>query len=356
MGVLWLKKVDDLIGPILTRFPLPLGKVTAPSLDGRSVLVVRPGGLGDAVLLLSVILGVKNEFPGVAISVLAESRNAAIFDLIPGVKRVYCYDRPKDLLAVVRTRFDVLVDTEQWYRLSAVVGRGVRAKYRVGFGTNDRRRLFHRACSFSLEDYELDSFQRLFSDWVLEGGSAEPPYIDTDLREVAVLKERLVIPDPFVAIFPGASIPQKRWPLGRFASLAVRIQEMGFTPVFIGGPDEKEAGDSLVEQVGGINAAGKTSLKETTFLLSSARALVTGDSGVLHLAMAVNCPTISLFGCSNHLKWAPRGERHIVVRVDLPCSPCSRFGRVSDCPNGLACMEQLATADVVAAFEKVLGR
>jgi ADP-heptose:LPS heptosyltransferase len=75
---------------------------------------------------------------------------------------------------------------------------------------------------------------------------------------------------------------------------------------------------------------------------------------VLHLAYAVGTPTVALFGPGLHRKWAPPAPRHRVVRLGLPCSPCTRSGRVPPCPIGIACMRDLGVAPVLAAAEELL--
>jgi len=82
---------------------------------------------------------------------------------------------------------------------------------------------------------------------------------------------------------------------------------------------------------------------------------VTADSGIMHLAAIMGVPTLSLFGPGIVEKWAPRGEAHLVVKLDLPCSPCTRFGTVPPCPHGYACMRDLEPGMVVEALKDFLA-
>ena len=120
--------------------------------------LIRPGGIGDAVLLVPVINRLRQVFPFVQIDILAEKRNSGAFALCPAVDHALCYDRPQDLRTVLGRKYDVVVDTEQWHRLSAVVARMVRSRFKVGYGTNERKRMFTHAVDYSHDNYEVFSF------------------------------------------------------------------------------------------------------------------------------------------------------------------------------------------------------
>ncbi|HKK00664.1 MAG TPA: glycosyltransferase family 9 protein, partial [Desulfuromonadales bacterium] len=98
MNTLFLKKIDGLIGSSLARLlPRPPAR-TEPALPSIvRLLLIRPGGIGDAVLLVPAVRGLREAFPGAVIHVLAERRNAAVFDLCPEADAVFRYDRPREL-------------------------------------------------------------------------------------------------------------------------------------------------------------------------------------------------------------------------------------------------------------------
>jgi len=88
-------------------------------------------------------------------------------------------------------------------------------------------------------------------------------------------------------------------------------------------------------------------LLETTALFDQAKLLISTDSGILHLGVLCNVPTISLFGSGIADKWAPEGEKHIVINKHLDCSPCTKFGTTPPCPNGKACMLKIIPEDII---------
>jgi len=353
-----LKKLDALLGPVVCRL-LPLhradGVIDAPA----SILLIRPGGIGDAVLLVPAILALKKRFPACRVDVLAERRNAGAFALCPQLGEVLHYDRPRELVRVLRRRYDLVIDTEQWHRLSAVVARLIRSRLKIGFGTNERRRMFDYGIAYRQDRYEVDSFLDLLVPLGIAPEPVEAPFLtvpETAQQEAA----RLLAPldgQPFVVLFPGASIAERRWGGTRFRELAKAIVRQGKAVIVVGGPEDRAAGDVIVEGLApALNLAGWTSLAGTAAVLSRAQLLVSGDSGVLHMAVGLGVPTVSLFGPGIVEKWAPRGDGHVVIRRHLDCSPCTRFGNTPPCPVGGACIREIAVADVWDEVASLVAR
>ena len=94
---------------------------------------------------------------------LAEKRNGGVFQLISGANRLLCYDCPRELLQVMQCSYDVVIDTEQSHRLSAVVARFISAPVKIGFDNNERRRMFTHLIPYSHDDYETLSFAHLLA-------------------------------------------------------------------------------------------------------------------------------------------------------------------------------------------------
>jgi ADP-heptose:LPS heptosyltransferase len=89
-------------------------------------------------------------------------------------------------------------------------------------------------------------------------------------------------------------------------------------------------------------------------LIAGADLLVSGDSGLLHIGVALGVPTVSLFGPGIAEKWAPRGEQHCVLNLQLPCSPCTLFGTTPPCEKQLACLSGVSVDTVFNAVKKQL--
>ncbi|MBU5612329.1 glycosyltransferase family 9 protein [Geomonas azotofigens] len=336
-----LKRFDALAGSLLVRL-MPRRRKFAPAEAPRSALVIRPGGIGDAVLLIPALRALMAAYPACRIDILAEYRNAAAFDFCPGVNAVHHYDEPGELRAVLKSRYDLVIDTEQWYRLSALVSRLVRARRSIGFATNERKRLFTDAAPYDMGEYEPFSFFRLLAPLGIEAPAELPvPFLELPpaaLEHAARLVARLG-EQPFAVIFPGASVPRKEWGGVKFRQVAASVALAGHATVVVGGKEDVDVADAIARATGAINLAGETSLAETAAVIAAAKVLLTGDSGLLHIAAGLGTPTLALFGPSDAVKWAPKGNGHRYFASSLPCAPCARWGTIPPCAHEGSCID-----------------
>ncbi|AJY71991.1 heptosyltransferase [Geobacter sulfurreducens] len=355
--LLLLKQIDRLVGRLASSLlPRPVPRQT--NSPPKSILVIRPGGIGDAVLLAPALHALQRRYPGVSIDILAERRNAGAFALCPGLRSVSRYDVPAEFFSVLCSRYDIVIDTEQWHRLSAVVARVVRAGIKIGFATNERRRLFTHPIPYEQDDYEADSFMRLLTPLGIGGkGEAECSFLAVPARDAELVDQLLGGQKGrrFVTLFPGASIAERRWGAERFASLAALLVQRGIDVVVVGGESERADGRA-VEAAGGLSLCGRTGLAATAAVIGRSALLVSGDSGILHIAVGLGIPTVSLFGPGRAKKWAPRNGCHTVIDKELPCSPCTTFGYTPKCPENARCMADIAVDEVKGAILAVLEK
>ena len=357
-----IKKIDRFIGPILAQVAvifLPR-RNTLSSTTPLRFLFIRPGGIGDAVLLVPAISALKKTFPGSSIDVLAEKRNAAVFLLCGDVNTVLQYDKPGDLVAAIRSGYDVVIDTEQWHRLSSVVARLTRAPMLIGYDTNDRTKLFTHPISYSHDDHEIDSYLHLLEP-LMERNDIEikPPFLSIFQQQSADIR-RYLLPlagKRLISIFPGGSIRQKHWGNDRFHDALQLLVQQGYGIVLLGGEDDVlQAEEISGTQPSVISVCGKLSLIETAAIIKETDLLVSGDSGIMHMASALGTKVVALFGPSNATKWAPRSEQSIVISHPVECAPCSKYGYTPHCTRDVACMKQITVNEVVNAVLSLLER
>lgn len=357
MKIYHLKLLDKTLGCYLIRCIPALVPTPVILVQGR-LLLIRPGGIGDAVLIAPVICFLKKNFPTLQVTVLAEQRNSGVFSMIPGVDQLLRYDHPRELLRALHSSYDVVIDSEQWHRLSAVVARITPAVVKIGFDTNERRRMFTHQIPYSHDDYEADSFARLLEPLGVDTRTVEmdAPFLSlpdaATGRAVALLDS--LHDQPFVVIFPGASIVERRWGADRFRRVAEQLSAIGIRTVVVGGEEDQQLGEMIVGGGLGLNLAGSTSLAETAAVIQKSSLLLSGDSGVLHIAVGLGVPTVSLFGPGRVKKWAPQGAHHIVINKGLPCSPCTIFGTTPNCPTGVRCMRDITVDEVLNAVTMLL--
>lgn len=346
-----LKSIDSIAGKSLVNV---LTKVRTHGRHDpekvRRVLIIRPGGIGDAVLLLPSIDILKKTFPDAEIDVLCERRNAGIFDLKKALCGVYLYDRDFDLFRCRKNRYDVVIDTEQWHRLSAVVARMTGAPMIIGFETNERGDLFTHRIPYSHDEYEVYSFFRLIEPLIGKPAEFAPDEPFMDVSNVAYPRylSDLRIHEKKIAIFPGASVRERKWGGDRFGKFAQALAERGYHVVILGSGAEKADAEAIRRHaVSCTDLTGRTSLRDVAALLKQCRLLITADSGLMHIAYGVGTPTVSLFGSGIEEKWAPRGKNHVVLNKRLPCSPCTKFGYTPPCKMNVECLSSISVDEVL---------
>lgn len=316
-------------------------------------LIIRPGGIGDAVLLLPAIDVIKYKFPDAIIDVLCEKRNHGIFLMKKTINTIYLYDRGVDILRCLRNEYDVVIDTEQWHRLSAVVAYLTGAPMRIGFSTNERKGLFTHTVPYSHDEHEVRSFLNLLKPLMgdTSGIKPEPPFMDIPEEFPGhLLPITLKGDDKIVSICPGATVRERRWGGDKFGAVARNIDDKGYKVLILGGEGDRGDAKKIMAQAEDcIDLTGRTTLSDVAFLLRLSRLFIGADSGILHIAYAVGTPTVSLFGSGIEKKWAPPGEKHIVLNKHLSCSPCTRFGYTPECKRDVECLKNISVDDVIRA-------
>jgi heptosyltransferase-2 len=173
-------------------------------------------------------------------------------------------------------------------------------------------------------------------------------------RVDAWLAERGLDARALAAIAPGAAHATKRWPLANWTVLAERLDAAGLQPLVLGGPADR----GLAQQLAPVaaSAAGEFSLQETGALLARSRILISGDTGVMHMATGVGTPVVALFGPTvRQFGFFPYSASAVVLERPLACRPCSAMGS-SRCPMGHhRCLTDIAPGDVAAAVVRLVA-
>jgi ADP-heptose:LPS heptosyltransferase len=331
----------------------------------KRILVVRPGGLGDAVLTFPLIKGLRDFYGDAQIDVLAETRNAGVYGLNPFVHRIYLYDSRlmATFFRLQRVGYDMVVDTEQFHHLSAILANALQPTYLCGFASLSRSKLLTHAVSYEEDVYEVFSFlgmtQALSGRMVTFDPNAAFVDVPMELQEWANAVLDSADARPIVTVVPSAGAQDRVWPAERFTKVVQWVVQKGFSVLLLGGKDAFPAAKAIsagLDRKALRNMAGLTTLPQAAALIKRARVHLSSDTGILHLAYGVGTPTVSLFGPGNHNKWAPPGDRHVVVRTGLPCSPCTQHGISPPCPRAAACIKEISVDAVKNALEEVLDR
>lgn len=371
-----MKTADSIIGAALCLsigvLDYLLGRQTnagkSDITDIKRILVIRPGGLGDMILLLPLIKALKNRFSNITVDVICEQRNLEALKMAGLADNALAYDsHPIRFLRKIRKRtYDVSIDTEQFHNFSAVFGRLSGSPIRIGFKISPKRNLLYtHLINYELDGPEGSQFARLLSplntentvlplNGILSDFSSKPPDF---------IKERLSTTgtDNYAIIHPGTSSPYKLWQNDNYVEVIRELyRKYGLATILVGTKSEEPAAKeirmkALLKGAPVVSFVDSPSLETTAALIQKGSVFIGADSGIAHLAVALGVSTVVLFGSSDYKKWGTEDAAHAIVRKPLPCSPCFIFGYHKLCRT-FDCMGQITPADVLEACRRVLNR
>lgn len=311
------------------------------------VLFVRFSSLGDVVLTTGAIKKFKEFFPDAQADVLTYSSFADVFGGLDFIGRVITYDKRtglKGYFGLVQKELDEYDHIFDLHgkALSMLLRFASPADYHRYVKDSAARRSFVKTGKTS-ERLMLHVTQKYFEP-VAEAFGLEMPSIE-ELRPVMPAGAEQI--KGRILIHPFASKYTKTYPYMR--ELAELLVKEGFTPVFAGDGDAPK-----VE--GAVYKTGKTSLKELFVAVSSAEAVISTDSGPLHIACAMNKPTVAVFGSTTKEFGFYPGYEHtkVIENKELSCRPCHVHG-LDSCPKGhFDCMTKITQESVLEALKSVL--
>lgn len=214
---------------------------------------------------------------------------------------------------------------------------------------NDARRLDKQRLTMTV--------QRFVALGLPENAQQPPSYsfpklsITAEQQQAVIDKFQINRDRKILALCPGAEYgPAKRWPIQHFANLAQQKQQQGWQVWLLGSDKDKAVAEQINQLSGEVcqNFAGNTRLAEAVDLLSLADVVVSNDSGLMHVAAALDKKVIALYGSSDPNFTPPLHADAKILNLNLPCSPC--FKR--ECPLGhTECLAKIEPASVMAAID-----
>jgi heptosyltransferase-2 len=310
----------------------------------QRVLVIAPNWIGDALMAQPLLMRLKQS--GANVHVLAPEWVAPVVRRMPEVDEVIAAPFRHGPLqlgsrwglgrSLKRRGYDAaFVLPNSWK--SALVPFFARIPKRIGYVGELRYGLLN-----SLHRTEQSS---MVLHYARLAGEPDTPLGRPELRvsqeEILETRRRFGIEGEYTVLCPGAEYgPAKRWPY--FRELAARLATGA---VVLGSSNDEQAAAGIP----GKNLVGRTSLDEAIRLIAGAAAVVSNDSGLMHVAAALGRPQVALFGSSSPEHTPPASPRARVLWLKLECSPC--FER--ECPLGhFRCMKEITVEQVLAAMDQ----
>lgn len=371
-----LRAHDRLRAAICRSYRTGQGAELAPDV----ILAIKLCCLGDGILAVPALRALKRRWPAAHLLMLCTPRDIEAFAHLPFIDELLVLPvtglgGPRELwhgarsvrrilARIRRARPRLAVDLDLYYRATPVLAYLSGAPVRVGFDTpgTARASLFTTAVHRDPNRWELDCFLDVVA-------AAHAPTQDKTLefpvteqarrRALQALADAGLQAGRYIALCPGSSKnwPQKQWPSERFSAVADWAQrEHGLGAVVVGAGFERELGQAVVAAASGsvVNLAGQTDIQQTAALLQASAALVTNDTGPMHLACAVHTPVVAIFGPTNEEKWGPRGEScAILTDGACTCRPCYTDSYMPDCTDR-HCLTNISVEQVTGALDCIL--
>jgi len=332
-----------------------------------NVLIVGPSWVGDMVLAQSLFKVLQAHHPQAQIDVLAPAWSAALLARMPEVRAALSVPFQHGELALGKRRalgrqlrgshyeWAIVLPNSFKSALVPLFARiprrtGYVGEWRYGVLTDPRR----------LDASRLTMTVQRFVALGLEPDTPLPvplptPALQTQPADGQAALESLGLAagtQPVLALCPGAEYgPAKRWPPEYFADIArAKLQEGWRVWIFGSGKDREVAAHVAAQASGCENLAGRTSLAQAIDLLALSTAVVSNDSGLMHVAAALNKPLVAIYGSSDPGFTPPMSQRACITRLNIECSPC--FERI--CPLGhMRCLRDLEPAQVARALDQL---
>lgn len=383
----WLVGLAD-VGLAVARPWLARGADTKMRGGRPAILLLRLERVGDLLMTLDAIAAVRAEAPEATIDLVVGSWNESIARLIPGLDRVEVLSAPwlargaegQSFAGMARRArgwrrpgYDLAINFEGDIRSNVLLGLSGAAR-RVGFGMAGGGPMLTDGVPFDANIHTRSSSLRLVERaFGLPVGSRErqrpgPGQARLLIPEVARARAASLLGAasadgaPMVVVHAGGGRDIKQWNLDRFAEVANRLSAShAATVVLSGNADDRSLVDAvkagLRPDVVCLDLVGVVDLVTLAAVLERASLLITGDTGPMHLAAALDVPLVAVFGPSDPARWGPFSERARVVRVQLPCSPCNRIRRPPERCRGHVpdCLAAISAGAVYEAAARILG-
>ncbi len=342
----------------------------------RKILILRLDGIGDVVISSAALREIRRGFPGAEITLVVGPWAKQIAECIPFYDRLIVHDSflfslfrgnrkfiPHKELNFIKelrkNKYDLGIDL-RGDLLSIIPLFLSGAPLRFAKDTRGGGFLLTHVVQWNREKttHEKDKALRLVESLGVEIRNRDTelhiPQTDADYVTSYLAQKGVKASDNVVTIAPRALYPWRSWRPERFARVARSIaKKFNGKIILIGSHDDKNVLESISAQTGGkaINSAGDLSLGQAAALIGRSTVFIGHDSGLIHIAAALQTPMIQLFGPGEPEKFGYTGEKNIILmKTDCPYHPCSQ--RSCKYKEGW-CMDNISIDDVIKAFEKL---
>ena len=316
----------------------------------RNILLIQLGDIGDVVLSFPVISALHETFPESNVVVAVREKAKELIEDCKWTTDVISVNEEKrswieELKYQKRFfsrlrgfRFDLTIDIKPGDR-GAIIALLSGARQKVSFYADDGKLWRNRVFTHLATDepnpgrHIAQYYLGLLEAYNIKTDHIQPEHDvpeDRYQKAMALLKNEGIPSDrSIIAVQPFSLWKYKEWGVDKYIQLINwLVSEYDVSVIITGSLDEKERADEIINKCrqNTYNLAGKTSIGILAAVFKACRLFIGVDSAGVHIAAAVSLPTVSIFGPSSYIDWAPRGKQHRVVHKDFQCVPCQDKG------------------------------
>lgn len=331
----------------------------------KKILVINLAFIGDTILSTPVTRALKETWPAASVAFMTIPAAAAVVEMNPYVDKVLVYDKKGShkgiggmwkMAKLLRTeQFDLAVCMNFAVRGAAVAWfAGI--KYRVGYDAQHAGWFLTQVSSHVREKLQHETSNHLMvlkSLGITTEDTSLVFHLADKAKQTFAEKVKLPVDRPVVVVCPFGSYARKSLSEKKYREIITKVQDKAVV-YLIGGTKEKKQLESIAKAAGlslEQVLAGTLELKELAVLISRAQAMLSVDTGPMHMAQAVGTPVAALFGPTDPAVWGPRGKNDILFYRKTKCSPCWGKGECSS--ND--CIEQFSADEIAIAIKKIIA-
>lgn len=289
----------------------------------ESILLIRYSALGDVVLATSVVATLREQYPQARIDWVVDEAFAELLQGVPDGLITFqrrSRDSRQRVEQHVRGKYSLAIDLQNKWWSNRIAQAAAPQRFRLVLRTP-----FEAFLSLLGRGKVFDSTSatQLYAKAARVDRAGRPVLYISEARKA--IAEELLPGERWVAVAPGASRATKRWPAERFAQVAVALQAQGYRIALAGGPMDGALLDAIRQGCPLDADLSDQSLATVAAGLARVALLIGNDSGLMHIASALNRPALALFGPTSINRWGPSPPGRS-LSLSLACSPCSNHG------------------------------
>lgn len=335
----------------------------------KNIVIVKLSAIGDVIHALPVAHALKKQYPDARITWVVEKPAYDLLTNNPDIDEIIVFDKPKfksitgllingyKFAKVLRAyHFDLAIDLQGLFKSAVISYLSGAPKRLVYCNAREQSHLVgQRICGEHEHAHVVEQYLDVARHLGCKIDEVRFPVhiTETEINKTIGIANHagLKLENPYVVLAPGTNWVSKCWPPTHFAKLADQLYEHNIIPVIIGGPNDQRLAQEIMANtiIPPVDLTGKTSMKQLAYIIKKSQAFVGGDTGPMHLAVAVETKSVAMFGPTDPKRNGPYREGTVLL-APVSCQGCWK----KTCPKGQDCMATIPVSQVLEGIKNIL--